>query len=343
LATITPKENYFRLARGEMPEYVPLAMSFDDKGPSKMCGPMSLFPMPGFNTPPPEDGWNDMWGVPYVANKETGYAGIPKPGAFILEDITKWDKVIKKPSIPDNIDWEQMAKHDLEASGIDREKYALSISTFLMPFQQLMGLMGFNEGLCALIEEPESVKELLNYMVDFYEPIIKKTVEYYKPDLIGIADDTASRYAPFFSVEIYKDIFKPIYHRLLAPATDLGIYAEFHNCGKCEDFVPDMIDLGIKYWNPAQTDNDLLGIKEKYKGFVICGGWDFVPNPEVEITEELIRQSIRDSLDKYAPGGGYAFCGGYLGTAEDADKTKQINDWILDEVDVYGKSFYKTH
>ena len=43
-----------------------------------------------------------------------------------------------------------------------------------MPFQQLIAFMGFTEGLIAMHEEPEAVKELLHYMADFYVPIIEK-------------------------------------------------------------------------------------------------------------------------------------------------------------------------
>ena len=50
-------------------------------------------------------------------DKETGYASIPEPGNFILDDITKWRDVIKAPEVPD-VDWEAMAKADFEKANI---------------------------------------------------------------------------------------------------------------------------------------------------------------------------------------------------------------------------------
>jgi uroporphyrinogen-III decarboxylase len=200
--------------------------------------------------------------------------------------------------------------------------------------------MGFNEGLVAMAEEPESVKELLNFMCDWYVPIVEKSIEYYKPDLLSLGDDTASKYSTFFSVQMYRDIFKPIYSRLTKLAQERDIMVEFHNCGKCEAFIPEMIDFGVHYWNPAQTDNDLVGIKAKYKNFAIVGGWDFVPNPEVPITEDLVKSSVRESIDKYAPGGGYAFLGGYLGQADQAEEAAQVNKWVSEEAEAYGSTFY---
>ena len=45
------------------------------------------------------EGGKDIWGVHYVANRESGFAFIPEPGNFILDDITKWRDVIKAPDL----------------------------------------------------------------------------------------------------------------------------------------------------------------------------------------------------------------------------------------------------
>jgi hypothetical protein len=278
-----------------------------------------------------------------VANEETGYAGLPKPGHFILSDVTKWDKVVKHPAYHDDFfttDWEAMAKEDL--SEIDRSQYGVTSNVGFGPFTTLISYMGFTEGLCALLEEPDAVKEMLNYICDYYTPIIERTIEFYKPDVVSMFDDTASKYAPFFSVEVYRDIFKPIYARISKVAQDRGIPIQFHNCGRAEDFVADMIDFGVRFWDPAQQSNDLLKVKEDFKGQIaVCGGFDFVPPADRDATEDEVRSYVRSVLDKFAPGGGYAFCGGIIGPASKSEITMKLNGWIQDEVVVYGKDFYK--
>jgi hypothetical protein len=350
---ITPKENYLRLARGEMPEYItnftmggmwPPTGTPTIRHAEAMAGPtiFFVFPQPDENGNRPNE-WRDLWGVPYVANAETGFAGLPKPGEFILEDVTKWDKVIKRPEHvrpADDYDWEAMAK---EGTGhIDRETTAVMTMVGDGPFQFLMGAMGFTEGLIALSEEPEAVEELFNFLGDFYEPYIAKIMDAYKPDLLYLGDDTASKYAPFFSVQTFKRLFKPVYARYGKIAKERGIPIQFHNCGKAEAFIEDYIDIGVKYWDPAQTTNDLVGIKEKYKGqFNIVGGFDFVPDLRYnQVTEDEVRAKVRETIDTLAPGGGYAFLGGYLGRADELDIAAQINTWINDEVDTYGYTFY---
>jgi hypothetical protein len=153
-----------------------------------------------------------------------------------------------------------------------------------------------------------------------------------------MGDDTATRRNPFFSVGMYKDIFKPIYQRLAKPFTDKGIWVEFHNCGRCEDFVPDMCDFGVKAWDPAQTDNDLVAAKTK-NDISILGGYDFVPPANGVITEEIVRQSARDTFAKYAPGGRYAWLGHVM--TESGDPNDILwNGWLMDEVAKLAENYY---
>ncbi|MCR3921214.1 MAG: veratrol--corrinoid protein metyltransferase [Firmicutes bacterium] len=340
MGKMTAKENYLCLAKGELPESIPFfnmgMPTFTEDKCTAMIG-ARLFESSHMS---PEGG-TDPWGVTYVANEETGFASIPKPNDFMLTDITKWHDIIKAPKMPERIDWEAMAEKDYEKAEIDRNKTAVMAGGGFMPFQQLMAFMGFTEGLCAMYEEPEAVKELLHFMADFYVPIIEKTLDHYKPDIYYMLDDTAAKMNPFVSLKMYRDILKPVYVKLAQPANDRGIPIQFHNCGRCEDFIDDMLDFGVVFTDPSQTTNDLLAVKEKYANkLVISGGWDWVmPKTWPIVDEEAVRQTVRDSIDSYAPGGGYAFGGGVLGRHNDP-VTKEVNRWIQEEVSVYGKNYY---
>lgn len=334
--TLTPKENYLRIINGEMPEWVPMFEMFGGEY-TAMTGPMGLFA--NFRGP---EGGTDPWGVKYVTNEETGWAALPEPGNFILEDITKWHEVIKKPAVNfEDIDWELMSKRDIEAGKVDYENKVVSCGSSFSPFQDLMSFMGFSEGLLTYFTEPDSVHELYDFMCSYWEPFIAATVEWYKPHMYGIGDDSASKYAPFISPAMYHEFLYPYYKRIFKPAVDRGLPISFHNCGRCEDYIDDMIDLGVKQWDPAQRENDLVGIKEKYKGkLTIAGGWEFkVPLTWPEVDEEEVRQSVRDVIDELAPGGGFLFGGGVLGQAGD-ELVMKINGWVRDEGQKYGKTFY---
>src|SRR5690554_6313535 len=100
-AHLTPKENFLRVARGEMPEWVPVS-PFGGPGLEplmSMADPMILgsFRGPG--------GGVDPWGVTFVTGEEITFAALPKPNDFILADVTKWRDTIKAPDYT-GFDWE---------------------------------------------------------------------------------------------------------------------------------------------------------------------------------------------------------------------------------------------
>ncbi len=44
-----------------------------------------------------------------------------------------------------------------------------------------------------------------------------------------------------------------------------GVPVDMHDCGRCEDFIPDWIEFGVRMMESAQVMNDLVGIQEKVR------------------------------------------------------------------------------
>ena len=151
MAKLTEKENYLMCLRGEQPEWIPhISMDPAIPGPSAGVSPSVI----GRKFDAEGRMW-DIWGVELITSKEAAGGRIPKTWDFLLDDITKWHDVIKAPSL-EGIDWEAMAKKDLEMFKPDRENQIVTYATGGSGlFQALMAFMGFTEGLCALFEEPE--------------------------------------------------------------------------------------------------------------------------------------------------------------------------------------------
>ena len=335
---MTERDNVFKVLRGEMPEWVPRYMvAPTQKNPYPAAFQMA---MPGFYKRKQEGQYEiDIWGVPYAATENTGGMALPAPGQFILRDIRKWRDVIKAPDLSD-IDWERMAKEDTKH--IDREETVVEMYTHVGYFQQLMNFMGFNEGLLALYEEPEECMALFEYLADFYDMVAKKTIEYYKPDIMLINDDIATAINPFISVQMYREMIKPFAARLGNIGREAGLYIDMHCCGRCEDFIDDWLDFGVSMWNPAQVMNDLKGIKEKYGNkLTLIGCWDSSGPPSWPgAGEELVREAVRACIDTYAPGGGFIFWGSMYGADDDEDFHRRAA-WVADEYNTYGRSWYK--
>lgn len=337
------KENLLRMLDGQMPEYVPINSHFVNTGkPPLMAGGMMFNPgiLGDFRGP---NGGYDPWGVHYTTESSAGtVASIPEPNNFILKDITRWDEVIKVPAHFKDWDWERAAKAELAKIPWDHEQQIFVGKGWDDFFQQFIGMMGFTEGLCALHEEPEAVHALLDFMCDTVIDITKNVLYYYKPEAYYMLDDSASKYTPFVGREMFEEFFVPRYKRTLDLVRDAGLPVFYHNCGRCEDLLPPMVRLGVKVWDPAQTENDLVEIKNRFgRQLIINGGFEFKPRNIDAVTEEEAREAVREAFAKLAPNGSWIFSGGVYTLDRMDPKVQQINGWIVDEAQRLSVEVYK--
>jgi hypothetical protein len=335
---LTAKENFMQCLRGEVPEWVPIFT---------MGAPIEGIPVADALVEPllvsehrARGGGRDIWGVNWVATESTGNAVMPDTSEYILKDIRKWRDVVKAPDLS-GIDWEAMCRKDFEDRGIDPSKTAVAVGPGSGYFQQLMAFMGFEEGLCAFYDEPDEVKALFAYLSDFYYEVASKYVEHCKPDVWSILDDTAAWQNPFISLDMYREFLLPLYDRDASIGRERGLPITFHNCGKCEIFLDDLVGIGVTAWNPAQTCNDLAAIKRKYGNrLVITGGWDGRGRLlDDDVTYEEIYESVKKSMDLLAPGGGYCFMGSFLGYPGD-EAIARKRTMLYKAVDELSRQYY---
>ena len=255
-------ENYMLMLSGEIPEYVPRS------------GQWSVS-FPGISPPPggTED-FIDPFGVPYVVSAHANNGALPKPDHFILDDIRRWRDVIKRPKFLDEYDYEKMAKKVLDERDPELPRIGGgSIGNGY--FQMLVAFMGFNNGLIACYEEPEEVKDLLNFIREINNELAEKFIYYFKPDAYSMGDDIAHERAPFVSEATFLDIFEPVWRATVKPYKEAGCYAQHHNCGNFTPFVKYIVDMGFNSWNPAEPCSDLVAIKKEFgRKLAIVGGFD---------------------------------------------------------------------
>ena len=325
---LTPKENLLRMYRGEMPEYLPRG-GFTNV----MCSGLVNVKAPGYH--------KDEFGVEYDG-KESVFDGAPIPiaGRYVIHDITKWRDELKIPTF-DGFDWEMLAKKDLE--NIDRSKTGV-VMYYGKTFQRLMDFMGFEEGLCAMFEEPEECYALFDAVTEYNVELIKNLVKYYKPDSICIPDDTATARAPFISLKAYRELVKPFHKRIAEVVLNAGVFLEMHDCGVCQDFIDDWLEIGVTSWNPAQPQNDLPAIKAKYgRKLILAGGWDSQgPESFPEYDDDLLLEKLKEYTDKMAPGGGFVWMAMVNGNRDDLLRQRKM-DLIGKFYEEYARDWYQTH
>lgn len=240
----------------------------------------------------------DGFGVRWVTPSSGGGAPIPAPGEFILKDITQWRKIVKFPDL-DAFDWENEAKKDLATC--DRNEFIVEYGCGNGVFERLGALMGFEEALMAMYEEPEECNELFTAITDYKVKFAEKVAKYYKPDAFTNYDDVATERSLFMSPKTYRELIKPHHKRLNEAVINLGMIPIYHCCGKAETIVEDMIEIGTAGWTSVQPCNDIVSVLEKYGDkIVIFGGFDSNGKPgRPDASEEEVRAEVRRCLDTY--------------------------------------------
>lgn len=261
-----------------------------------------------------------------------------KNRAFELEDITEWKRVMPKID-PGKVDWEEETRRMLgDNFSLYGENTNDGISNYIVGYlwDELHYMMGFENALFSLAAEPEASADFLNAMADWYIDCMLEQFRYFKPDLAMVMDHVANASGLLMSPESYRNIIKPAEKKIYDVLKDQGIQCEMHVDGKVDDIIADYADLGVEVIQPFQVFNDIEQAKKKYH-MVAIGGWDaFGPGNNGDSTEEEVRASVREAMDRYAPTGSYAIW--FSGASGENPKEME---WLNDEAEKYGHAFYR--
>ncbi len=227
----------------------------------------------------------------------------PTPGRALLGDITKWRETVKFPDL-DAVDWNAIA----DKWGVlkDRDKIA---NYYLIPqgiFERTHALMGFEQALIALYEEPEAYEELVEALTCYKIKLYGKLIDYMGADAIAHSDDFGTQISTFISPEIFRKLFKPRLERIADSIHAKGCIAIMHSCGKVDTLMDDFVECGFDGWEPCMVCNDLDQIVEKHgRYFSFSGGLNAQALNVPATTEEDIRCELRNRIRQIGRFGGY--------------------------------------
>lgn len=129
------------------------------------------------------NGAYDMWGVHWTFDP-TIMGFMPTPGKVVLDDITEWKEKVTIPDL-DSMDFKGYAEEILPTLDLDK---ATMFFTFPGLFERLHCLLGVENTLCALLEEPEACGEFFAAVADFKIRYIKKISQYLPIDIVRMTE-----------------------------------------------------------------------------------------------------------------------------------------------------------
>ena len=195
----------------------------------------------------------DEWGCLWVRTEESNMGQIK--GHPLLDwsalDSFRW------PDADDPAFYEGMERKF--AGGED--KYIIT-GIFMLLFERMHGLRGFENTLTDLYLEREKIEALADRIVEFDVAIIRNVSSRFPGAIhaLSFSDDWGTELSTFIRPALWDEFFKPRYKRIFDEAHAAGWHVWMHSCGKVNGIMESLIDIGVDVLNLQQPR--ALGIEE---------------------------------------------------------------------------------
>lgn len=284
---VSVRDNYIRAVKGEQPYWIPCYF-FESN---------TIWPDAIEEHPVPEVSGYDWWGV-YWEMVDSINGMITKPGTRTISDFSKWKEELEWPDIS-GVDFEADGKkiqRDLDPDRVHIYQCTEGI------FERLHELIPFAESLMAFYEEPELLADFFDKMADYKIETTQKVFDYYgRVDGVLYHDDWGTERAGFFSNKMFDEQLLPYEKKYLHDFVKKnGRFVELHSCGKNGQYLPEMIEMGVDYWNPQHRANDYDELFDQWNTKMSFAFDIDIPHGA---DEKEIRRIVRDFVDHYGENG----------------------------------------
>jgi hypothetical protein len=187
-------------------------------------------------------------------------------------------------------------------------KYVIT-GIFMLLFERMQALRGFENTLLDLHLERERIEMLADRIVEFDLRIIQNIAQRFPGHVHGcwFTEDWGTQQALMINPMLWREFFKPRYVRILEAIHAAGWHAWMHSDGRINAILEDLVEIGVDVINLQQPR--VLGIEEvgqQLKGRIcfetLCDIQHTLPSK----SGEDIRAEARLLVDQWAaPNGGF--------------------------------------
>ena len=202
---------------------------------------------------------------------------------------------------------------------------------FMLLFERMHALRGFENTLLDLYAERERIGWLADKVVDFDLGIIRNIHERFGNRIqgFGFTDDWGTERDLFISPELWAAFFKPRYKRIFDACHAQGWHVWMHSCGNCEAYLEDLIECGLEVIQPLQASAgfDVRNLKPRLGARLTFFG--NIDVRKMSASEKECEEEIRDKIAAAKEGYGYIYHSDHSVPPEVTfDRYRRIMDWV---------------
>lgn len=171
-------------------------------------------------------------------------------------------------------------------------------------------LLGMENLLLKMADEPELVEALLGHIVDYYVGVSCRVFDAAADaiDIFFIGNDFGSQMGPLIGERAFRRFIFPHLQRLARLGHDYRLKVMMHCCGSFAPLIPAMIEAGLdglQALQPFTRGMEPAKLKAAFGDRLVFNGCIDSHHVLIDGTPDLVRRVTRETLDIMKPGGGY--------------------------------------
>lgn len=190
------------------------------------------------------------------------------------------------------------------------EQYAILGGEWSPFWHDAIDLMGMENLMLNMYDQPKTVDALLNHIVDYYVEVSRRTFDAAAKeiDIFFIGNDFGTQVGPVMGQAMFRRYMLPHLKRLVDLGHDYGLKVLLHCCGGFAPLLPALIEIGLdglQALQPSCTGMDPASLKVLYGSQITFMGCIDTQHVLIEGTPQRIREQTRRVLEVMKPAGGY--------------------------------------
>lgn len=268
----------------------------------------------------------DEWGiVRYKIDKTIG-----EPKVHPLADISLVDSF----EVPDFSDARRYIMLDTAVKE-NSDKYILGMFPGFL-FLHMLALFGFENLMIELMMNRDKVERVADLLTEKNITVVKEMAKRNVDGIIAI-EDLGVQDRLIISPQMWREIFKPRYKKIIDELHKNGMHFFIHSCGYIIELIEDMIEIGV---DVIQIDQQLnMGIDkltEKYAGRVCFFCPVDIQTVLINGTKEEIEQETKKLIRAFGAANG-GFIAKTYPQPEDIDIPEENMTYMCEAFKKYGK------